>query len=114
MRISHWLSYTRLIKYVLTFLAKKDILYIPLYHYEGKSCYYDKVEHLEALPRPYRPGYLRFLGKEPSRKSFGKMACIIIAEAIFRQVLFLYPLMTVAMKVAVLALRHCNPSKNIR
>lgn len=35
---------------MLTFLVKKDILYIPLYHYEGKSCYYDKVEHLEAYP----------------------------------------------------------------
>ena len=42
---------------------------MPLYHYEGKSCYYDKVEHLEALPRPYRPGYLRILGKEPSQMS---------------------------------------------
>ena len=42
---------------------------MPLYHYEGKSCYYDKVEHLEALPRPYRSGYLRILGKEPSQMS---------------------------------------------
>ena len=48
---------------MLTFLVKRDILYTPLYHYEGKPCYYDKVEHLEALPRPYRPGYLRIFRK---------------------------------------------------
>ena len=29
-----------------------------LYYYERELCCYDKVEHLKALPQPYRLGYL--------------------------------------------------------